>query len=295
MPIDRNTPRIFTTWFAALVLIALSLPVFAAPSDRAFDRRNVKRDQFLLTTSDIERSTARYGLEIIAKRGGPASNTYLVRAPRGVNLTTVVDTDFSGVEQAALASLPTLDLAAIDVAAEASEDIQRSGTFSTPCIDTFLGETWSGFVDQRALRKVRVHATQYLSGWYCGQGVVVAVIDTGIDTSHPLFANALVGGHDFLAAQETETEFSQQADLDVRIRTIVESSHTSTLNGSANMVVLDTAAVLLGDVDASVITDLETYPSHYGHGDMVAGIVRAVAPGAKIMPLRVFDVALYVI
>ena len=44
-------------------------------------------------------------------------------------------------------------------------------------------------------------------------------------------------------------------------------------------------------VDPAVIDDLASIdlPPFFGHGTMVAGLVRLAAPGATIMPLRVFD------
>ncbi len=74
-----------------------------------------------------------------------------------------------------------------------------------------------------------------------GAGRRVAVLDTGIDRSHPALAGRVIRGYDFVD----------------------------------------------GDVDPSEVF-LAGSPA-YGHGTHVAGIVALVAPGAKLMPLRVLD------
>lgn len=74
-----------------------------------------------------------------------------------------------------------------------------------------------------------------------GAGVRVAVLDTGVDTTHPLLAGRLLPGFDFV-------------DFD---------TDPSEVGSSAN--------------------------AGFGHGTHVAGLVAMVAPGARIMPVRVLD------
>jgi subtilisin family serine protease len=75
-----------------------------------------------------------------------------------------------------------------------------------------------------------------------GTGVRVAVLDSGVDATHPALAGRLLPGFDFV-------DF---------------------------------------DTDPAEVGSPTTHPS-FGHGTHVAGIVAMVAPGAKIMPLRVLD------
>ena len=75
-----------------------------------------------------------------------------------------------------------------------------------------------------------------------GAGMRVAVLDTGIDPTHPVFAGRLLPGFDFV---DFDTDPSEVG------------------NAAANIA--------------------------FGHGTHVAGLVALVAPGAKIMPLRVLD------
>ncbi len=83
-----------------------------------------------------------------------------------------------------------------------------------------------------------------------GAGVVVAVLDTGIDVLHPEVAGAIAaGGIDFI---DNDTNPAESA------------------NGL--------------DDDGDGLTD-----EAYGHGTFVAGLVRLVAPEARILPIRILD------
>jgi thermitase len=98
-----------------------------------------------------------------------------------------------------------------------------------------------------------VTATQRLAqahGYSRGAGVVVAVLDTGVDLTHPLLASRITAvQYDFIdddpIAQDEFTGLDENGEP---------------LNGPVA-----------------------------GHGTHVAGIIRLVAPDAQIMPLRVLD------
>jgi subtilisin family serine protease len=82
-----------------------------------------------------------------------------------------------------------------------------------------------------------------------GAGVVVAVLDTGLDAAHPAFAGKVVRGYDVVDRDADPSEVADGIDQ------------------NAN-----------GEVDEA-----------FGHGTYVAGIVRLVAPGARIIPIRIID------
>lgn len=95
--------------------------------------------------------------------------------------------------------------------------------------------------------QVGVDAAQTLS---MGGGVVVAVVDTGVDSSHPQLAPAIVpGGYNFVDDTTNTDDVAVGADND----------------GDG---LVDEAA---------------------GHGTFVAGLIRLVAPNAGILPIRVLD------
>jgi len=82
-----------------------------------------------------------------------------------------------------------------------------------------------------------------------GDGIVVAVIDTGVDFSHPLLDGRIVAGWDFVDGDNDPTD--ERDGLD-------------------------------GDNDGLV-------DEAYGHGTFVSSIVAAVAPDAQIMVVRVLE------
>jgi len=100
-------------------------------------------------------------------------------------------------------------------------------------------------VTQPALGRAGLPSTQTT-----GAGIVVAVLDTGIDASHPdLSARLAPGGRDFVDDDNDPSEVANGRD------------------DNAN-----------GEVDEA-----------YGHGTYVSGIIALVAPGAKILPVRILD------
>ncbi|MCK6462116.1 MAG: S8 family serine peptidase [Planctomycetes bacterium] len=83
-----------------------------------------------------------------------------------------------------------------------------------------------------------------------GAGVVVAVVDTGIDPAHPaIVGHVMAGGYDFIGR-----------DFDPR----------------------DQRNLRDDDGDGAI-------DEQYGHGTFVASLVLAVAPDAMILPVRVLD------
>lgn len=87
----------------------------------------------------------------------------------------------------------------------------------------------------QALRLPEAHAVS------TGTGVTVAVLDTGVDASHPALAGRIVAGFDFVDYDTDPAEVGAAGDFG------------------------------------------------YGHGTHVASLVAQVAPGARIMPIRVLD------
>jgi subtilisin family serine protease len=99
---------------------------------------------------------------------------------------------------------------------------------------------------QPAADLVGLRAAQQVSR---GQGTLVAVLDTGVDPTHPLLAGRVVAGRDYVDGDADPTDRMDGMDDD-------------------------------GDhqVDEA-----------FGHGTHVAGIVALAAPGARILAIRVLD------
>lgn len=115
-------------------------------------------------------------------------------------------------------------------------------------LPAFVEEDLSGIRAQVAVDRIGARAAQ--SRGRRGSGAVVAVIDTGVDFTHPSLAGRLLPtGYDFIGGDNDPTDEGNGRD-DNRD----------------------------GHVDEGV-----------GHGTFVASLVLAVAPGCKIMPIRALD------
>ena len=137
---------------------------------------------------------------------------------------------------------------------------------------SYYGSTvWQGYLEQPASSIVGVRDA------HCGSGLtgagIVAVIDTGVDTEHPALKPRLVPGYDFLRNGPGGGETAG-----------VGQASAAVLNG-VNWVNGTTAAAV-DQASAAVLNDPTN--AGFGHGTMVAGIIRLVAPEARIMPLRAF-------
>lgn len=112
--------------------------------------------------------------------------------------------------------------------------------------------TSSEYIDQKAYQRVRGREAHSLSR---GQGVIVAVIDTGVDYDHPqLRDHILMDGNEIVGYDFVD------GDKDP----------------------MDQANGLDDDNDSQI-------DEGAGHGTHVAGIIALLAPEAKIMPLRVLN------
>ena len=112
--------------------------------------------------------------------------------------------------------------------------------------------TKSEYIDQKAFDRVRGRQAISLSR---GQDVIVAVIDTGVDYNHPHLADHILMDDDEVVGYDFVDDDEDPMDED---------------NG-------------LDDDNDSQIDEGS------GHGTHVAGIIAVLAPGAKIMPLRVLN------
>jgi hypothetical protein len=138
---------------------------------------------------------------------------------------------------------------------------------------SYFGTTpWRSYLEQPAATIVRLsdaHCTLRATG-----GGIVAVIDTGVDPSHPALAPVLTLGYDFTRDVEGGSE-----------RTDVDQATAAVLDQIFG--VNQATAAVLDQATAAVLDD--GAHSHFGHGTMVTGMVHLAAPTASIMPLKAFD------
>ena len=119
-----------------------------------------------------------------------------------------------------------------------------------------------------------------------GTGVVVAVIDTGVDPTHPVLQNQLLPGYDFV--HNLANTASEWIDLTpANAAALAQSSTSPATKDTVAMVSQSTAAIL--DQSTAAILDYNNLPHAFGHGTMVAGVVHLAAPTAQILPLKAFS------
>jgi hypothetical protein len=130
---------------------------------------------------------------------------------------------------------------------------------------------WEGYLQQPAANIVRVRDTHCALG-QTGAGTV-AIIDTGVDRTHPTLQPFLAEGYDFTRDTGGGHEL---ADVDQATAGVLDGIYG----------VNQSTAAALDQATAGVLDD--TGYSHFGHGTMVAGAVHLVAPTASLMPLKAF-------
>jgi subtilisin family serine protease len=130
-----------------------------------------------------------------------------------------------------------------------------------------------GYVSQPAINIVRLPDAQTAFST-TGAGTTVAVIDTGVDPTHPVLQGILVPGYDF--TRNIAGTASEMQDV----------NQTYNGGGASPAMVNQSSAAILDP--QSVMNLHQPQYQAFGHGTMVSGIVHLVAPGAHIMPLKAF-------
>jgi subtilisin family serine protease len=170
------------------------------------------------------------------------------------------------------------------VSAEVDRQMNLGGPFATSIPETltdssvavyFGSPVWNGYANQPASRIVRLAETQ--NEFHVTGAGIVALIDTGVDTTHPALSPVLLPGYDFT---NNTPDADEKGDLNHSSAAVLDGGPTDAIfvNPSTLAVVSPAAASLLGGGPYS----------GFGHGTMTAGIVHLVAPTAKIMPLKAF-------
>ncbi|HJU44442.1 MAG TPA: S8 family serine peptidase [Vicinamibacterales bacterium] len=216
---------------------------------------------------------ARHGFTVGSQLG--AQHLFLVEAP-----DTLTQADLDAIvagdpEIAILEFSPTIPLSSTTDPAlnQSIAAILEAYDYTKTFLNYYGSSAWDYYVGQPAVNQIKLREAHQLA---TGRGTV-AIIDTGVDPYHPALHNVLLPGFDFTRGVEGGSEWNDAPELQQSIAAILEEYFMVTLNQSI-------AAILEGGEYPPA-----PLPPYFGHGTMVAGIVRLAAPTAQIMPLKVFD------
>jgi len=253
-------------WVACVILLLMAI---SAPAAEA-QTRLIVRDSLGLPGLNL--TCLLMGCKVVGGLGDPSGQLFLVTFPSILDPVT---------------ALLRLNLQLGILSVELDQTVKKSQPYSTgtPSYLTdkapvsYYGSTvWHGYVAQTGNQLIRTAQSQ---GTFnaTGSGVVVAIIDTGVDVNHPVLKAVLYKGYDF-----TRNTAGGNEDVDV--------SGGDGNQGSTSAATLDQRTVAVLDQRSVAVLDGggDSY-SDFGHGTMTAGLVHLVAPQAKIMPLKVFTAA----
>ena len=291
----------------AIGVLALSLMAVACAHDPAVAATSPALTSKLLIVrargGQLDNVLARQRLTLVERLAwDPAGDDVaLVRvvplrsAERVASVLPVVDPAVKAAEAVAVATLPeTGSIAVLEQSTMAVLD--ALGSSDTAALGTgpdgALRRVWSGYSQQPAAQLTRLAQAHRLA---TGRGAVVAVVDTGIDPTNPLFAGQLLPGWDFVeersgASEREVVDQSTMAVLDQSTMAVLDRS-TRALIAAAEPVEVNPSTTALLAPGTGDALDVGALPPAFGHGTMVAGVVHLVAPDAGLMPLRAFDAA----
>jgi len=144
---------------------------------------------------------------------------------------------------------------------------------STP-VNYYGSTVRQGYVSQPATQIVELANAQ--STYHVSGSGTVAVIDTGVDTAHPVLQPVLLPGYDFTRNRSGADE---KGDVTQSTTAVVDQSTTAVVDQSTTAVVDGTTG---NNLDQPKYAD-------FGHGTMVSGVVHLAAPTARILPLKAFN------
>ncbi len=266
----------FLSLLAGLTAIA-AVPVFS-------------QERYLLEApaSAVAAISAQYGLTVVRTIADedPAEAVYLVTAPGSAPSQTLIaavlsnpsveefeaDETVESPEVGAESPLPGSTASIGDAATNATTVNFAGGVVRT----VYVGQPAN---DAISLGDIRGQST--------GAGIV-AVIDTGVDPTHPALASVLVPGYDFVHGVAGIP--SELNDLNPTYASAIAQSTQAGQNTKGSPALLNQSTVAILDQSTVAILDGGgPLPSDFGHGTMVAGLIHLVAPAASIMPIKAFQ------
>jgi len=249
----------------AIVCALFGLLLLGIPGERAVAQNNViVRDS--LGQAALQTTCLLLNCHIIKGIDGSLGQLFLVAAPTNVPLTTFLARLVGSV--GVVDAEPDLLLHVMQ-----SQTVP-SGLYDTTPVNYYGTSVWDGYASQPAAGIINLQTAQ--SSYFTASGSgIVAVVDTGVDPTHPVLQGVLLQGYDFTRNQSVGSEL---ADVNQSTMAVVNGAYVAQVNQS-------TMAVVNG---TGYSTFSQPQYAAFGHGTMVSGIIHLVDPNAQIMPLKAF-------
>jgi subtilisin family serine protease len=206
------------------------------------------------------------GCNVTQQLDGSIGNVFLVASPANVPLKTFLQTLLGQV--GIVDAEPDLPLRLT----QSQPLTAPSGLWDTAPVSYYGATVWNGYASQPAVQIINLQAARSLG---VTGNAVVAVIDTGVDPTHPVLQGVLLPGRDFTRNQDGASEL---ADVNQSTMAVVNDAAPAQVNQSTMAVVNQQGSS----------TFSQSQYADFGHGTMVAGVIHLVAPGAQIMPIKAF-------
>jgi thermitase len=251
--------------------------------------------------ASLDRLTRTYGLTVV--RRIPDLHAYAVTGPATAP-ATFVDQVRSDL---AVRSFEPDQLTGVGEVAHgdlkvSTQPLEEALAVDRTLVDFYGDMAWTGYARQSALALMSVDEAR--AAGRDGEGTIVAIVDSGVDPDHPLLADVLLEGYDFTRDVPGASEWGDVGQSTAAILDGERCRAYATVPPAEGSVTQSTAAILdsacepglLGQSTAAILdteslqllADAPPLPPGFGHGTMVAGLVHAVAPRAKILPLKAF-------
>jgi subtilisin family serine protease len=146
------------------------------------------------------------------------------------------------------------------------------------------------YLNQPAAANIEVLRAHRLS---TGRRSVVAMIDTGIDETHPVLKQSVVRGKNYVT-RGAPSEWNDPI-VDQSQSTVFDLLQSQSTVFDLNLDQIPVFPILRGNINVMFTSNAFApfrnmpLPPAFGHGTMTAGIVHLVAPNADLMPMKAFD------